>query len=91
MSWISLAAIFFVIWWIVLFAVLPFGVRNASEAGRKVEEGNDAGAPVVHGLPWKVAATTVIAAVVFGLVYLVLDNGLATFANLPFFRDAPKI
>ena len=29
----SALAIYFVLWWIVLFAVLPFGVRNQDEAG----------------------------------------------------------
>lgn len=91
MSWVSMAAIYFIIWWIVLFAVLPFGIRNANEAGNTVEEGNDAGAPVLHGLRWKAMVTTLIAAAVFALVYVLLGDGLATFANLPFFRDAPKI
>ncbi|NMD08185.1 MAG: DUF1467 family protein [Phyllobacteriaceae bacterium] len=91
MSWVSMAAIYFIIWWIVLFAVLPFGIRNANEAGSTVEEGNDAGAPVLHGLRWKAMVTTLIAAAVFALVYVLLGDGLATFANLPFFRDAPKI
>ena len=91
MSWISSAAIFFVIWWTVLFAVLPFGIRNAGEAGTDVEKGNDSGAPVVHGLRWKMAVTTAISVAVFALVYMLLGDGLATFANLPFFRDAPKI
>lgn len=91
MNWVSSAAIFFVIWWTVLFAVLPFAVRNAHETGEAVEEGNDKGAPVMHGLRWKVLVTTAIAVLIFGLVYLLLADGLATFANLPFFRDAPKI
>jgi predicted secreted protein len=34
MAWTTAAAIYFVIWWIVLFTVLPFGVRNASEAAK---------------------------------------------------------
>ncbi len=91
MSWVSATAIFFIIWWTVLFAVLPFGVRNADEAGKTVEAGNDTGAPVAHGLRWKVLVTTVIAAAVFGLVYLLLSEGLMTFMNLPFFRDAPTL
>jgi predicted secreted protein len=65
MSWISGAAIFFIIWWTTLFAVLPFGVRNSSEAGRAVGDGHDAGAPVVHGLRWKLTVTTVLALVIF--------------------------
>ena len=43
---ISAIAIYFITWWICLFAVLPWGVRNAHEAGEGVEPGNEAGAPV---------------------------------------------
>ena len=32
----SIIAIFFVVWWIVLFAVLPFGVRTQEEEGEVV-------------------------------------------------------
>ena len=68
-------AIYFVIWWITLFVVLPFGIRNAHEAGTAVEEGHDAGAPVGHGLWRKAAVNTVIAAVVFAGVYWAYTNG----------------
>mgnify|MGYP003351198465 CR=1 FL=1 len=34
----ALLAIYFVLWWIVLFATLPFGVRNTAEA---VEEAGE--------------------------------------------------
>jgi predicted secreted protein len=63
-------AIYVTIWWIVLFAVLPFGVRSAEEAGEERPEGTDPGAPVAPLLMKKAAATTVIAAVIFGLVAL---------------------
>ncbi len=43
-----------------LFAVLPLGVRNASEAGAEVSKGHDAGAPVSHGLRWKLVVTTLL-------------------------------
>jgi predicted secreted protein len=65
----SAMAIYFVIWWTVLFAVLPFGVRNSSETGEDVQQGNDRGAPVAHGLVKKAGITTVVSAVVFGLIY----------------------
>ncbi|PPD44750.1 MAG: hypothetical protein CTY15_05960 [Methylocystis sp.] len=64
-------AIYVTIWWIVLFAVLPFGVRSAEEAGEDQPEGVDPGAPVAPQLVKKAAATTVIAAIVFGMVVLV--------------------
>lgn len=72
----SMIAIYFVIWWITLFLVLPFGVRNAHEAGTEVEEGHDAGAPMFHGLWKKAAVNTVIAAVVFGGVYWGYTHGV---------------
>jgi predicted secreted protein len=70
----SAIAIYFVIWWTVLFAVLPFGVRNSHEAGETVEQGHEAGAPVQHGLVRKFIITTVIAAVVFAAIYMAIVN-----------------
>ncbi|MGL4559321.1 MAG: DUF1467 family protein, partial [Afipia sp.] len=37
-------AIYFVLWWVVLFAVLPFGVRSQMENGEEIP-GTDPGAP----------------------------------------------
>ena len=71
----SMIAIYFVIWWITLFAVLPFGVRSAHEAGAIVEEGHDAGAPMFHGLLIKAGVNTVIAALVFVGVYYAYTHG----------------
>ena len=72
----SMIAIYFVIWWITLFAVLPFGVRSAHEASAIVEEGHDAGAPMFHGLLIKAAVNTVIAAIVFAGIYWAYTHGL---------------
>ena len=41
-------AIYFVIWWVVLFAVLPWGVKNAHEAGETTSKGNEPGAPSIR-------------------------------------------
>ena len=64
-------ALYATIWWIVLFAVLPLGVRSADEAGEERPEGNDPGAPVAPQLAKKALLTTVIAAIVFALVALI--------------------
>ena len=68
MSIASGLAVYFVIWWTVLFAVLPFGVRSQHEAGETVA-GTEPGAPVLPGLLKKAAITSVIAAVVFAFVW----------------------
>lgn len=66
-------AVYFVIWWTVLFAVLPFGVRSQAESG-EVEKGTDPGAPVLPGLAKKAMATTILAGIVFGIVWYVWTN-----------------
>jgi predicted secreted protein len=38
-------AIYFVVWWMCLFIVLPFGVRNQVDAG-EIVPGSEPGAPV---------------------------------------------
>jgi predicted secreted protein len=62
-------AIYFTIWWVVLFAVLPFGVRTHAEAGLERPKGTDAGAPAAPRIGLKLLATTAISAVVFAGVY----------------------
>ena len=56
-------ALYFVIWWIGLFAVLPFGVRSQAEAG-DVAAGTEPGAPTLPALRKKALWTTLLAAVV---------------------------
>ena len=82
MAWTTAAAIYFVIWWIVLFTVLPFGVRNASEAGETVEPGNDPGAPTVPALKAKLVWTTVVSAVVFGICWALYVYRVVTLDDL---------
>jgi predicted secreted protein len=91
MKWTSAIAIYFIIWWLVLFTVLPFGVRNAAETGEDVEQGNDAGAPVVHGLKWKVLVTTLVASLVFAALYWLLTSRILETLDLPFIKDMPRI
>jgi len=69
-------AVYFVIWWITLFAVLPFGVKNAAEEGHAVEEGHEPGAPLRAMLWRKAAINTLLAAVVFVGVYFAYTNGV---------------
>ena len=67
---ISMAvASFFTLWWIVLFAVLPFGVRSQEEAG-EIVPGTDPGAPALPHMGWKVFWTTIVTTVLFaGLLF----------------------
>jgi predicted secreted protein len=60
-------ALFITIWFVVLFAVLPFGVRSQEESGDFVA-GTDPGAPVAPRLFAKALWTTGISVVLFAVV-----------------------
>lgn len=65
-------AIFFTTWFIVLFAVLPFGVRSQHEMGDYVP-GTDPGAPVAPKLWIKALWTTVLSVIVFGALIVIVQ------------------
>ena len=69
-------AIYFTMWWITLFAVLPFGVRSQQESG-EVSEGTDRGAPAAPLLLRKALWTTLISLALFAalILYIKWDEG----------------
>jgi predicted secreted protein len=67
MSIVTGIAVYFVIWWIVLFAVLPFGVKIPE----KPEPGHATSAPEKPLLLRKALWTTLIAAVIWTGFFLV--------------------
>jgi len=69
MSLLSAVAIYFVIWWLCLFVVLPFGVRSQHEANA-VAPGTEPGAPITPFLLRRVIATTLLSALIFAGIYL---------------------
>jgi predicted secreted protein len=67
-------AIYFVMWWIVLFLTLPFGVRSQQEDSNVVP-GSDPGAPVATQMGRKLIWTTAISAVIFAGAMLAYNTG----------------
>ena len=90
MSVASAIAIYFIIWWLVLFLVLPFGIRNAHETGEAVEEGNEPGAPTNPRLIQKALITTILATAVFAGFYLAVTRGWLSLDSLPFYNTMPN-
>jgi predicted secreted protein len=82
-------AIYFIIWWIVLFAVLPFGVRSQHEDG-DMPPGTDPGAPVLSRLRAKLLWTTIVASVLFALLTVVYVYRLVTLDDLAALFGAPR-
>ncbi len=77
----TIVAIYFLIWWITLFAVLPWGVRSQEEGG-DVIPGTDPGAPMRHRIWSKLGWTTLVATVVFGILFVIYDYGLIPYDYL---------
>ena len=76
-------AIYAIIWWIVLFAMLPIGVRTQEEEG-EVAPGTAESAPHMPKLLPKMLATTVVASVVFAVVYVIIVHRVITLDQIPF-------
>lgn len=55
--------VFVVVWWVVIFAILPIGVKSVGESGESQPHGVDEGAPARPQLLKKILLTTVISAV----------------------------
>ncbi len=64
-------ATYFIIWWLMLFIVLPIGMRTQGDAG-EVVPGTPASAPATPRLLRILILTTLSSAAVFAVVYKIL-------------------
>ncbi len=67
---------FVCIWMVSLFMVLPWGISNHLEAGEEVIPGTDPGAPVRPRMLLKVGITTLIAMLLWVVLYVVITYRL---------------
>ncbi len=82
MSLGSAVAIYFIVWWVTLFMVLPFGVRTQAEAG-DVVPGAPASAPEKTSITRIVVRNTVLATIVFAGIYWVMVYSGWSIMDLP--------
>jgi predicted secreted protein len=69
---------FVIIWWLVLFTVLPWGVqRNETPT-----MGEDRGAPVRHRIWLKAAVTTGITALLWGCLFAAIELDVFSFRDI---------
>lgn len=74
--------VFVIIWWMVLFMVLPIGVQTQHEAG-EIEPGSAPSAPTAPRLLRKMLITTGIAAVLWGIFFLAMANEWISLDDFP--------
>ena len=78
MDWFLGVVLYVLIWWTVLFAVLPFGTRPVAEADSAT---GWRGAPERPLMLRKVLATTVLSALLWGIAYLLITSGWISFRD----------
>ena len=67
--------IYIIIWWIVVFTILPIGIRKQD----KVEKGNAEGAPQNPQILKKFIVTSLIAFVLWLLVFFIIKKQIFSF------------
>jgi predicted secreted protein len=72
MTWFAAGVVFVIVWWLVLFMVLPFGAKPPDE----VEPGMAPSAPARPRMGLKMAITTLIAAALTALIVWLIQSGL---------------
>jgi predicted secreted protein len=75
--------IYMIVWWVVLFCVLPINTKSYAEAGVEVTDGGDPGAPIDPKLKQKAWTTTWVSAIVFAIAYAVYWFHLIPLPDLP--------
>ena len=76
-------AIYLTIWWTTLFAVLPLGSRSHAEEGIPTPGGGDPSSPVNPNLKKKFFTTSWISAILFAILWAVLQYHLVTLPDIP--------
>jgi predicted secreted protein len=78
MGWVTGIAVFVTIWWVVIFVVLPWGVR----APDHVETGHASGAPSNPQLGRKALITTAISIVIWLGIEMIVRSELISFREM---------
>jgi predicted secreted protein len=83
MNWYAIFAIYFLIWVVSAFILLPFGIRTPDETGEMLVKGQADSAPS-NFRPGRVAfRATILSAIIFGLYYANYVQGWVTLDMLP--------
>lgn len=79
MDWFTGFVVFALVWWVVLFAVLPLGTRPEPEG--EIEAGGWRGAPRSPQLGRKILITTLITIVIAAGLFAVIHSDWLSFRS----------
>lgn len=69
---INFVFIYIMTFWIVIFCVLPFGIKTENNP----QSGNDKGAPVKHNMRKKFLYTAIISLIIVGTYFILRKEGI---------------
>ncbi len=72
MSILNVIFIYILVWWLMLFTVLPLGVERHQDEGK----GHDAGAPQRANMKKKFLINSVLSAIIVAIIYVLADKGI---------------
>ena len=73
--------VYVMIWWVVFFSVLPFGIQSNKETFKNSIEGIDPGAPKNPKIAKKFFITTIITSILFIVIYYLVNNDFLNLRN----------
>lgn len=83
MDWFSGVVVYVLIWWVTIFCILPIRLKSDKEIreGQPVEDGLVA-APQFPMIKKKLIATSVLALLIWVVVYLLIDADIISFRDI---------
>ena len=78
MNPVTVVVVFIIIWWLILFMVLPWGISRTENP----EAGHDPGAPARPMVVRKLLITTGLTIVLFGIFMAVVGSGDVSLQDL---------
>jgi predicted secreted protein len=91
MSITAALVLFSVTWFIVLFCVLAIRFESQAEAGEAVAGTPKSAAPANFSFKRKARITTLVTAVLFALLYLIITSGWITIDNMDIFGVMDRV
>ncbi len=83
MNWYAIFAIYFLMWVISAFIMLPFGIRTPDETGEVLLKGQADSAPSNFRPGLVMLRATILATLLFGVYYVNYVQGWVTLDMLP--------
>ncbi len=83
MSFGTIIAVYFVIWWITFVAMVNYGHTSQAKAGT-IEKGTPAGAPQNFSFGRKAFWVSIVAAIVTAFIYWLIEKSGLSLSDYPF-------